>query len=250
MTEGDDLVSWILQGLSNTAIELRDNDIVAVTQKVVSKTEGRTVRLSAIIPSSAAERLAKRSAKDPRLAELILSEAAEVLRLDCRSVIVKHRLGMVCANAGIDQSNVSPENVAGNHIALLLPVDPDASARRIQEGLHRRSGYSVGVIIVDSHGRPFRRGTVGVCIGVGGVPGLADLRGKLDIFGRIRRSAVVGVGDELASAASLLMGQVDEGYPFVHVRGFPYSLREGQAGELHRSLEDDLFGPVTDASET
>lgn len=248
--QGDDLVDYIFQGLRNTGVELQDNDIIAVTQKVVSKSEGCAVSLSTVVPSAMAETTAVQAAKDSRLVELILREAAEVLRVGHRSVIVRHRLGMVCPNAGIDQSNVSAENVDGNSIALLLPLDPDASARRIQRELISRGGHFVGVIIVDSHGRPFRRGSVGVCLGVAGIPALADLRGRHDLFGRVRRGSVVGVADELASAASLLMGQADEGYPFVHIRGFPYPLKDDAANALYRPVEVDLFGRSASAGQS
>lgn len=249
LAQGDDLVDCIFQGLRNTGIELHDNDIIAVTQKVVSKTEGRAVRLSTVVPSPMAEKLAVQASKDSRLVELILSEAVEVLRVGDRSIIVRHRLGMVCPNAGVDQSNVSAENIDGNSIALLLPLDPDASARRIQKELISRGGHRVGVIIVDSHGRPFRRGCTGVCIGLGGIPALADLRGRHDLFGRARQS-VVGVADELASAASLLMGQADEGFPFVHVRGFPFPLKDDTASALYRPVEMDLFGRSTNVNQS
>jgi coenzyme F420-0:L-glutamate ligase/coenzyme F420-1:gamma-L-glutamate ligase len=156
-------------------------------------------------------------------------------------IIVEHRLGFVCANAGIDHSNVKGDDIAGEEWVLLLPLDPDASAQRIREGLEAYSGARLGVLIIDSHGRAWRMGTMGVAIGVSGLPGLMDLRGRPDLFGYNLRVTQVGVADELAAGASLVMGQAAEGTPVVHVRGFPYPLREACLEELLRPKELDLF---------
>jgi coenzyme F420-0:L-glutamate ligase/coenzyme F420-1:gamma-L-glutamate ligase len=180
--------------------------------------------------------LAVQTEKDPRLVELILRESTRLLRTRPGVIIVEHRLGFVCANAGIDHSNVqSPDCV------LLLPKNPDASARSLRSCLEAASGARLGVLIIDSHGRAWRTGTVGVAIGLSGLPGLVDLRGRPDLFGFRLQITQVGAADELAAAASLVMGQADEGTPIIHVKGFPYPLREASLGELLRSQDQDLF---------
>jgi coenzyme F420-0:L-glutamate ligase/coenzyme F420-1:gamma-L-glutamate ligase len=218
-------------------MELQDGDVVVVAQKIVSKAEGRVLDLSEVQPSPAARDLATRSGKDPRLAELILRESREVLRVRLGSVVVEHKLGFVCANAGIDHSNVAGDD---NRV-LLLPLDPDASAARLREQLESASGARLGVLIIDSHGRAWRLGTVGAAIGLSGLPGVVDLRGTTDLSGYTLKITQVGVADELAAAASLVMGQAAEGTPVVHVRGFPYPLREGALGELLRPRKEDMF---------
>jgi coenzyme F420-0:L-glutamate ligase/coenzyme F420-1:gamma-L-glutamate ligase len=159
------------------------------------------------------------------------------LRVRAGSVVVEHRLGFICANAGIDHSNVRG---AGDWV-LLLPEDPDTSARRLRARLEAATGATLGVIIIDSHGRAWRLGTVGVAIGISGVPGLLDLRGRPDLYDFQLQITQVGAADELAAAASLVMGQADEGTPVVHARGFPYPLREGSLGELLRPRDQDMF---------
>ena len=227
----------ILSALAAAGIAARDGDVLVVAQKVVSKAQGRFVNLGDVTPSPAALELAARSGKDPRLAELILRESREVLRVRKGSVVVEHRLGFICANAGIDHSNVRGE---GDWV-LLLPEDPDASAGRIRALLETATGATLGVVIIDSHGRAWRLGTVGVAIGISGVPGLLDLRGRPDLFDFQLQITQVGAADELAAAASLVMGQADEGTPVVHARGFPYPLREGSLGELLRPRDQDMF---------
>ncbi len=252
---GDDLAAILLEGLNTTPdpcdpsqpLTLRPGDILAITSKIVSKAEGRLVNLATITPSEAAQALARRADKDPRLVELILRESREVLRVRPGVIIVEHRLGFICANAGIDHSNVwpqaeSPEATppSEDHV-LLLPSDPDASCRALRERIEAQTGLSIGVIMIDSHGRAWRIGTVGTCIGLSGIPAVIDERGWKDLFGRKLRVTIVGVADELAAAASLVMGQAAEGTPVVHVRGFPYPLREGTLSELLRPKELDLF---------
>lgn len=245
---GDDLAALILQALAAQGLALQDGDILVLAQKVVSKAEGRWVDLRTVTPSSQARRLAAVVDKDPRLVEVVLRESNEVLRAVPGVLIVEHRLGFVCANAGVDHSNVgpppgTPPEGAGTpeDWVLLLPEDPDASARRLRQRLEAATGRRLGVLIIDSHGRAWRLGTVGVAIGLSGLPGLLDLRGAPDLLGRPLRVTTVGVADELAAAASLVMGQAAEGTPVVHVRGFPYPLREGHLGELLRPRERDLF---------
>lgn len=243
---GDNLAAIILNALQATGIDLQDGDILALAQKIVSKAEGRLVNLAAVVPSQRALDLSASTEKDPRLLELILQESRSVLRTRPGTIIVEHRLGFVCANAGIDHSNVAGEGGIApsgevEEWVLLLPEDPDASAAAIRGSLEQASGKRLGVIILDSHGRAWRMGTVGVAIGLSGVPGLADLRGWRDLFGYVLRITQVGVADELAAAASLVMGQAAEGTPVVHVRGFPYPLREGSLSELIRPKDQDLF---------
>ncbi|MCS6907307.1 MAG: coenzyme F420-0:L-glutamate ligase [Anaerolineales bacterium] len=238
---GDDLVELTIRALAESDIVLSEGDILVFAQKIVSKAEGRQVNLAAVTPSPRAAELAQEIEKDPRLVELILRESRAVLRTRPGTIVVEHRLGFVCANAGIDHSNVAGPGTAEEEWVLLLPEDPDASARRLREGLQAHFGVSIGVMIVDSHGRAWRLGTVGVAIGLAGVPGLVDLRGQPDLFGYRLRITQVGVGDELAAAASLVMGQAAEGTPVVHVHGFPYPLRQSRLGELIRPIEQDLF---------
>ncbi|MBM3126106.1 MAG: coenzyme F420-0:L-glutamate ligase [Chloroflexi bacterium] len=239
--QGDDLADILLDSLDQNHIRLENNDILVLAQKIVSKAEGRSIRLSEIVPSTRALDLAEIAEKDPRLMELILRESTEVLRLRKGAVIVEHRLGFVCANAGIDHSNVSPSAADNSEEVLLLPLDPDRSARSIREDIQARSGKSVGVMIIDSHGRAWRNGTVGTCIGLSGVPPLIDERGWKDLFGNPLKITIVGVADELAAAASLMIGQAAEGIPAVQIRGFPYPLGEGSLKDLIRERELDLF---------
>jgi coenzyme F420-0:L-glutamate ligase/coenzyme F420-1:gamma-L-glutamate ligase len=185
--------------------------------------------------------LAEKIDKDPRLVELILQESKAVLRTRPGTIIVEHRLGFICANAGIDHSNVAGEAKPNEEWVLLLPENPDASAQKLRQKLEELSGAQLGVIIIDSHGRAWRQGVVGVAIGLAGLPGLVDMRGKSDLFGYNLRITTIGAGDELAAAASLVMGQANEGTPIVHIRGFPYSLREGTLNELIRPKDQDLF---------
>ena len=239
--QGDDLAKIILHALLDNNISLEKNDILVYAQKIVSKAEGRAVNLVCVKPSQHALDLASQTEKDPRLVELILQESNEVLRTRPGTIIVEHRLGFVCANAGIDHSNVAGTGNQDEEWVLLLPSDPDRSAEMIRSDIETRTGKQVGILIIDSHGRAWRNGTVGAAIGLAGLPGLQDLRGKSDLFEFTLRITQVGVADELAAAASLVMGQAAEGTPVVHVRGFPYPLREGSLKELIRSKEQDLF---------
>ena len=243
---GDDLADIIMRALQKNDILLEENDILVIAQKIVSKAEGRAVNLTKVTPSHRAIELAARTEKDARLVELILQESNEVLRTRLGTIIVEHKLGFVCANAGIDHSNVSALQGEGSGVkeeewVLLLPEAPDRSAERIRQAIQSKTGKKFGVLIIDSHGRAWRNGTVGIAIGIAGVPGLQDLRGEPDLYGFTLRITQVGVADELAAAASLIMGQAAEGTPVVHVRGFPYPLRESSLQELLRPKEQDLF---------
>jgi len=238
---GDDLSQMIIDSLKQNVLQLQDGDILVVAQKVVSKSEGRLVNLNDVQPSEEAHHYAELTGKDPRLLDLILSESREVLRTRENLIIVEHKLGFISANAGIDHSNVTGAWGEPEDWVLLLPENPDHSARNIREALEDEFGCRIGVLVIDSHGRAWRLGTVGVTIGLSGLPGLVDLRGKADLFDYHLRVTRVGASDELAAAASLVMGQAAEGTPVVHVRGFPYPLREGTLQELIRPKELDLF---------
>lgn len=241
ISPGDDLASLILSALERAQISLLDGDIIVLAQKIVSKAEGRLVNLSQVTPSLQALELAECTAKDPRLVEVILRESRQVVRKRPGVIIVEHRLGFICASAGVDHSNVRGASGEPEDWVLLLPEDPDASASALRQRLESASGARLGVLVIDSHGRAWRMGTVGVAIGVSGMPALVDLRGWADLFDYRLQITQVGVADELAAAASLVMGQAAEGTPVVHVRGFPYPLREGSLAELLRPPEQDLF---------
>lgn len=239
--QGDDLADVILTALASSGIALQNDDILVLGQKIVSKAEGRIVNLAQVFPGEAASQLAAEIDKDPRLVELVLQESRSVVRTRPGTIIVEHKLGFICANAGIDHSNVAGVGTPGEEYVLLLPENPDGSAAALRRQLEMRSGKRLGVMIIDSHGRPWRLGTVGMCIGLSGLPALVDERGWKDLFGYTLRITIVAVADELAAAASLLMGQAAEGTPVVHVRGFPYPLRDGSLQELIRPREQDLF---------
>ena len=229
---GDDLAALLVERLRATGFELRDHDAVVIAQKIVSKSEDRVVDLATIVPSANAAAVARVAHKDVRLVEVILGESRRIVRCAKDVLIVEHKLGLVMANAGVDQSNVSGE--AGRELALLLPRDPDASAARLRSEIARRTGCDVAVVISDSFGRPWRSGTVGVAIGCAGLPALLDLRGQPDLFGRRLRVTVVGHADEIAAAASLVMGQADEGQPVVPEAAQP-------AAALVRPADENLF---------
>lgn len=227
---GDDLGAILAAGLARAGIAPRPGDVLAVAQKIVSKAEGRSVALASVIPSPRAVALGAETGKDPRLVELILSESVRVVRSRPNLIIVQHRLGFVMANAGIDQSNVGQDGHA-----LLLPVDPDGSAAALAARL------GMAVVITDSFGRAWRRGTVGVAIGAAGLPALLDLRGQPDLFGRSLMVSITGFADEIAAAAGLVMGQGAEGRPAVLVRGLRWSAPAVPASELVRVGAEDLF---------
>ena len=238
---GDDLASLILDALAAAGIALQDSDVIVVAQKIVSKAEGCLVRLSEVIPSERAQELALKTGKDPRLVEVILRESREVLRTRPGAIIVEHRLGFVCASAGVDHSNMGVDTDHSEEFVLTLPEDPDISAHCLRNRFEAAYQAQVGVMIIDSHGRAWRHGTVGVAIGLAGVPGVVDMRGWPDLYDFRLQITQVGVADELAAAASLVMGQSAEGLPVVHVRGFPYPLRDSSLSELLRPKNEDLF---------
>ena len=236
---GAALAVLLQAAVARSGYALENDDILIVAQKIVSKAEARTVLLKDVTPSARARELAAITHKDPRLVECMLRESVEVLRAKPGVLILEHRSGCVMASAGVDQSNLP--GAVRDEMALLLPEDPDASARRIRQELATAAGVRVGVVINDSFGRAWRNGVTGVAIGVAGVPALVDLRGRGDREGRALRVTQVAAADELAAAASLMMGQADEGCPAVLARGFPYPLRESAARELLRPRAEDLF---------
>jgi coenzyme F420-0:L-glutamate ligase / coenzyme F420-1:gamma-L-glutamate ligase len=237
----DNLVEIIFTAIKGNGLSILDGDILVIAQKIISKAEGRIVNLATVTPSPEAIKLAKVTEKDARIVELILQESSEVLRWRRGLIVVEHRLGFICANAGIDHSNVFGKGDEKGEFVLLLPVNPDQSAEVLRKGLADKYSKKIGVLIIDSHGRAWREGTAGISIGISGLPGLVDFRGKHDLFGYEMKVTQVAVADELAAGASLLMGQAAEGMPVVHVRGFPYALRDASIKELLRTRENDLF---------
>lgn len=237
----DDLAQLIMIGCQNAGIPIDDGDIFVLAQKIVSKAEGRLVSFSTITPSQQALDLESITKKDPRFIELVLKESKKVIRAKFNTLIVEHKKGFICANAGIDHSNLSDKGELAEDWVLLLPEDSDRSAQQIRSSVEKLTGKKVGVLIIDSHGRPWRNGTVGVTIGVSGLPALVDLRGHEDLAGFKLKVTTVGAADELAAGASLLMGQATERTPVIHVKGFPYQRREAELHELIRSEDEDLF---------
>jgi coenzyme F420-0:L-glutamate ligase / coenzyme F420-1:gamma-L-glutamate ligase len=232
---GDDLAALVAQGLDSTGIKLEAGDIVVSCQKIVSKAEGRVVDLKDIKPSVFADNLAQRWEKDPRAVELVLRQTSRIVRNDHGVIIVETGPGWVCANAGVDESNsLEPDT------AILLPVDPDLSAAKLREGLRKRCGVDVAVVITDTFGRPWRDGLTEICLGIAGMNAMLDLRGKTDLAGRELHHTVVAIADEIACAAGLLMEKA-AAVPVVIVRGYSYEPGEGSAKVLIRPAEADLF---------
>jgi coenzyme F420-0:L-glutamate ligase / coenzyme F420-1:gamma-L-glutamate ligase len=239
ISAGGDLVALTTAALLRAGLALRSGDVLVYAQKIISKAEGRRIDLGTVNPGPRALELAVLVRKDPRLVELVLRESRRVVRTAPDVLIVEHRLGFIMANAGIDQSNVA--DPAQGEFALLLPEDPDGSAQRLRAALEAQAGGAIGVVINDSFGRPWRVGTVGVAIGCAGVAATQDLRGDPDLYGRALRITVVGHADEIASAASLVMGQAREAQPLVLVRGLPVARAPQPASALLRPSGEDLF---------
>ncbi len=239
----DDVGRIVCASLSAANITLQPHDIITIAQKIVSKAEGRYFDLAQVTPSAAALDVAKKTEKDARLVELILQEAThngqpEISRHRPGVLITRHRLGFVSANSGIDRSNV-PQREAGEWV-LLLPIDPDHSARQIRQTILEHTGIAVGVVITDTHGRPHRLGTIGVAIGAAGLPTILDKRGEPDRYGYILHATTIGIADEIAAAASLLMGAAAESTPIVHLRGLKL-VGDGCAADQYRPPELDLY---------
>ena len=236
---GDDLAALIEAGLDRAGFSLEPGDVLVLAQKIVSKAEGRIVEIPTVVASAEAIELAQTVQKDPRVVQVILDQAVRVVRARPNLLIVEHKRGWVMANAGIDHSNVSAQD--GTERVLLLPEDPDASAERLRARLAPPVGGSLGVVISDSFGRAWRRGTAGIAIGAAGLPALVDLRGNPDLFGRILEVSISGFADEIAAAASLIQGQGAEGQPVVLVRGLSWSQPAMGAAQLVRPPQEDLF---------
>ena len=236
---GDDLAGVLIAACESSALTPADGDILVVAQKIVSKAEGRYVDLAMVEPTARAQQLAREVDMDARLVEVILRESHLVVRQRREVLIVEHRLGFILANAGVDRSNVDPA-VAAEPV-LLLPADPDASAAALRDRMTAHFGSTAGVIISDSWGRAWRHGTVGVAIGAAGLPALLDMRGRPDVFGRALRVTQTGFADEIAAAASLLMGQSGEMQPAILVRGLTWSIAPSPAAALLRDAAEDLF---------
>ncbi|MGI9219594.1 MAG: coenzyme F420-0:L-glutamate ligase [Woeseiaceae bacterium] len=233
--EGDDIGALIVECIQRNDFDIAADTIIVVAQKIVSKAEGRAIRLSDVTPGKDALSLAETTGKDPRLVELILAESNEVIRQAGPLLITENKLGIIMANAGIDQSNID----AG--YALLLPEDPDLSARRIGADISTAFGANAGVVIADSAGRPWRRGVVGIAIGVHGMPAVHDIRGETDLNSRELVATEVGAADAIAAAATLLMGQADEGTPVALVSGFSFDSPSSAAVDILRDKDSDLF---------
>ena len=235
VTPGSDLIGLILEGVSRQDLRLGDRDILVITQKVVSKSEGRLVRLSEVKPSSLAEAFAEDGNRDPRSVEVVLGEARRIVKMDRGVLITETAQGMVCAHAGVDASNVPDlDEVA------LLPADPDRSAATLRSSIRERVGADVAIIISDTFGRPWREGLVNVAIGVDGISPLVDYRGQNDPQGRPLLATVIAVADELASAAELVMGKLDR-VPVALIRGYSYEPGDGKGVDLVRPADRDLF---------
>jgi len=236
---GDDLGAILIERIRACGLAPRDRDVFVVAQKIVSKAEGRRVGLDEVVPTPRALEIAEVVGKDARLVEVILRESREVVRYRRGVLVVEHRLGFVMANAGVDQSNI--EHPEGRECALLLPQDPDRSCEALRAQINRAFGADVGVVMNDSFGRPWRNGVTGVAIGAAGLPALVDLVGEPDLFGRAMRVTQVAMGDEIAAAASLLMGQGAEGLPLVHLRGLNWDAASTGANALLRPRHEDMF---------
>jgi coenzyme F420-0:L-glutamate ligase/coenzyme F420-1:gamma-L-glutamate ligase len=236
---GDNLGVIAIAALVEADIAPEVGDVLVVAQKIVSKAEGRLVDVATVTPSHEAIALAAETEKDPRFVEVVLSESRRIVRHRANLIIAEHRLGYVMANAGIDHSNVGPGD--GAERVLLLPVDPDGSANALREQLIAAYGVPIGVIVSDSFGRPWRRGTVGIALGAAGLPAVIDWRGHPDLFGRALEVTETGFADEIAAAASLVMGQADEGVPIALVRGLKWLAPDAPAADLVRPPEHDLF---------
>ncbi len=238
---GDDIASLIIDSCKKNNLEIKDQDIIVITQKIISKSESRYRILSQVKPGFRAYYYSLISGKDPRFVQLVLNESNRVLRAKKNTLIVEQKNGFICANAGIDHSNTDPQSGNNEETYLLLPKNPDLSSANIRHKIELELHKQIGVLIIDSHGRAWRNGTIGMTIGISGIPGLVDLRGNEDLFGFKLKVTMVAASDELAAGASLLMGQSKEGIPVVIARGFPYKLREGKMSELIRPKNEDLF---------
>jgi coenzyme F420-0:L-glutamate ligase / coenzyme F420-1:gamma-L-glutamate ligase len=239
--EKDALDQIILHVLAQQNLQLDTGDVLVIAQKIVSKSEGCYVDYSKLVPSERAYDLGNICGKDPQLVQLILNESNEVLRVSAGVLVVEHRSGFVSANAGVDHSNIDHKAKDHEKWALLIPEDADQSAEQLRISIKKNTGKDVGILIIDSHGRAWRNGTVGVTIGLSGLDALIDKRGQYDLYGNQLQATIIAAVDELAAGASLVMGQADEGTPVVLVKGYPYKPGNGKLKDLIRKRENDLF---------
>jgi coenzyme F420-0:L-glutamate ligase/coenzyme F420-1:gamma-L-glutamate ligase len=237
ITKGDNIAELVCSVAKKQNTPIQEKDVIVITHVAVSKAEGNTVNLDEVSPSARAKEIAQKTGKEPALVEVILRETKEIVRLGTNSLITETNNGMVCANAGVDRSNIK-----GERNVVLLPKDPDASAQKIRQEIKRLAGCDVAVIVSDTHGRPFRMGEINVAIGVAGIKPIRDRRGEKDLFGYVLKIKQTAVADELASAAELVIGQANEGIPVAIIRGYNYQTAESMsATELIRPREKDLF---------
>jgi coenzyme F420-0:L-glutamate ligase/coenzyme F420-1:gamma-L-glutamate ligase len=234
---GDDVAALVVDALGRAGLPPQAADVVVVTSKIVSKAEGRVVDLRTVVPSERARELAVATEKEPELVELVLRESTQIVRAVPGVLLVRHRLGFMSANAAIDRSNAD----GSEHTALLMPLDPDASALAIKDALEAAFGGPIGVVITDTHGRPFRRGNIGVAVGVAGFEGVVDMVGSHDLFGRELKATIVPIADEIAAASALVSGETSEGLPIVLVRGLTLRLAKGGSDDLLFPRDRDLF---------
>lgn len=237
ITKGDNIAELIYNAAKKQNTPIQEKDVIVITHVAVSKAEGNIVNLGEVSPSEWAKEIAQKTGKEPALVEVILRETKEILRLGPNSLITETKNGIVCANAGVDRSNIE-----GERNVVLLPKNPDASAQKIRQKIKSLSGCDVAVIVSDTHGRPLRMGEINVAIGVAGIKPIRDRRGEKDLFGYVLKIKQTAVADELASAAELVIGQANEGIPVAIIRGYNYQTAESaSATELTRPKEKDLF---------
>jgi coenzyme F420-0:L-glutamate ligase / coenzyme F420-1:gamma-L-glutamate ligase len=235
--KGDNLAGLICDAAKKQDTPIRERDIVVITHVAVSKAEGNVVNLDEVLPSERAKEIARQTSKEPELVEVILRETKEIVRIGPNSIITETKHGIVCANAGVDRSNIE-----GERNVVLLPTNPDASVQKIRQEIRRLTGCDVAVIVSDTHGRPFRMGEINVAVGIAGINSIRDRRGEKDLFGYVLKIKQTAVADELASAAELVIGQANEGIPAAIIRGYKYQATENaSAAELTRPRENDLF---------
>jgi len=234
--KGDDIADLIIKSIKDKNESLQENDVVIITHKIISKAEGRTTDLRNIVPSEESKKSSSNTGKDPRLVELIISQSNEIVKIERDIIITETKHGFVCANAGIDTSNVGK---LSDHV-LLLPDDPDESARNIRNDINAKTGVNVGIIISDTFGRPFRKGQVNIAIGVAGIDPIKSYIGKRDMYGKILKVTEIAIADEITSAAELVMGKSSR-VPVSIVRGYNFSFNDSSISKVTRSKKEDLF---------
>jgi coenzyme F420-0:L-glutamate ligase/coenzyme F420-1:gamma-L-glutamate ligase len=235
--KGDNLGQLICEAAEKQETPIQEKDVVVVTHVAVSKAEGNVVNLDQVVPSERAKEIAQKTNKDPAMVEVILQETKEIVRMGQNSIITETHNGIICANAGVDRSNV-----LGDRNVVPLPKNANASAQGIRQEIKRITGANVAVIVSDTHGRPFRNGEINVAVGVAGIKPIRDRRGEKDLFGYVLKIKQTAIADELASAAELVIGQASEGIPVAIIRGYNYQADENvSATSLTRPRERDLF---------